>query len=383
MKKLSLFLLAGLMAACSQDTGREEIRQKIAQYKKDRNALQQKINKLNDRLEEMEVSDAGTYKIPVFVKTMKPDTFSHFINANGTVEAVQDAFISPQTNGQITHIYVEEGDRVEKGALLAKLNTSVIRSNMQEINTNLELARETFEKQKRLWQDSVGSEMQYLEAKNRKENLENRLETLREQLDMSQIRAPFTGIVENISQKVGEMGSPGMQMLHLVNLTRLKVEAELAEQYMPYLQEGDQLNVHFPAYPGMVKKTPISREGSVIDKESRTFTIEARIDNYSGKIKPNQICIVKVRDYYNTAAFFIPSNVIKQDMQGDYVYIVQDKEGTKVAHKVYVDKGRSYNNQTMITEGLEKGWKVITSGYTQVSEQSEIVVKQKKNLIDE
>jgi predicted P-loop ATPase/GTPase len=161
------------------------------------------------------------------------------------------------------------------------------------------------------------------------------------------------------------------------------VEAELAEQYMPYLQEGDQLNVHFPAYPGMVKKTPISREGSVIDKESRTFTIEARIDNYSGKIKPNQICIVKVRDYYNTAAFFIPSNVIKQDMQGDYVYIVQDKEGTKVAHKVYVDKGRSYNNQTMITEGLEKGWKVITSGYTQVSEQSEIVVKQKKNLIDE
>ena len=313
---------------------------------------------------------------------MEPDTFSHFINANGTVEAVQEAFISPETNGQITRIFVEEGERVKEGELMAKLNTSVIESNIEEVKTNLELARETFQKQKRLWEDSVGSEMQYLEAKNRKETLENRLETLQEQLDMSEIRAPFDGIVEEISQKAGELGTPGIQLLHLVNLQKLKVEAELAEQYMAYVNEGDLINIRFPAYPDLVKTVPITRKGSVIDKESRTFAIEARINNYDEKLKPNQISIVNVRDYMNDSALVVPANVIKQDMQGDYVYILQDEEDVKVAHKVYVTTGRSYNNETMVQEGLDVGQEVITSGYTQVSEGSRVQVKQKEAVAD-
>jgi RND family efflux transporter MFP subunit len=382
MRKIVVFILALTVFACSKDTSREDIRKQIAQYKKEKNELQQKITQLNNQLENKGVQPEGTHQIPVFVKEMEPDTFSHFINANGTVEAVQEAFISPETNGQITRIYVEEGKRVKEGELMAKLNTSVIESNIEEVKTNLELARETFQKQKRLWEDSVGSEMQYLEAKNRKETLENRLETLQEQLDMSEIRAPFDGIVEEISQKAGELGTPGIRLLHLVNLQKLKVEAELAEQYMAYVNAGDLINIRFPAYPDMVKTVPITRKGSVIDKESRTFAIEARINNYDEKLKPNQISIVNVRDYMNDSALVVPANVIKQDMQGDYVYILQDKKNVKIAHKVYVTTGRSYNNETMVQQGLEVGEEVITSGYTQVSEGSRVKVKQKEAVAD-
>src|SRR6056297_3463376 len=160
MKKFVVFILALTFVACSKESDREEIRGQIAQYKKEKNELQQKINQLSDQLESMgEETPGETYKIPVFVEELKPDTFSHFVNTNGTVEAIQEAFISPETNGQITEMHVEEGERVEKGKLLVKLNTSVIESNIEEVKTNLELARETFQKQKRLWKDSVGTEM--------------------------------------------------------------------------------------------------------------------------------------------------------------------------------------------------------------------------------
>lgn len=380
MKKLVVFIFVLTFAACSQETGKEEIRKQIAQYKKEKNELQQKINQLTDQLEGKEEETAGAYRTPVLVKELRPDTFRHFISTNGSVEAVQEAFISPETNGQITEIYVEEGERVKKGELMAQLNTSVIRSNIEEVKTNLELARKTYQKQKRLWEDSVGSEMQYLEAKNRKESLENRLETLREQLDMSEIRAPFGGIVEAVEQKIGEMGNPGIQMLHLVNLKKLKIKSELAEQYMAHVHEGDRVRIHFPAYPEMVKTVPITRKGSVIDEGSRTFVVEGRIDNDNEKIKPNQVCVMKVRDYINDTALIVPSEVIKQDMQGDFVYILREEQGSTVAEKVYIETGRTHNNQTVLTRGVEAGDKVITSGYTQVSEGGEVQVKQREEF---
>lgn len=383
MKKILLVLGIFAFFSCNQQSDREELRKELAQKKKEMNNIKQDINKLNEKLSELQGEEAGVYKIPVFVKEMKPEPFNHFINANGKVEAVQDAFISPETNGQITKIYVEEGDRVQKGQLLVKLNTSVIESNIEEVKTNLELARETFLKQKRLWQDSVGSEMEYLQAKNQKKSLEQRLETLREQLDMAQLKAPFPGIVEKINQKEGELGTPGMQILHLVNLKKLKVKADITEQYISSISAGDMIQLSFPAYPDVAKRIPIARKGQIIDDESRTFVIEARLDNQNELIKPNQVCVVNVRDFASEDALVVPSNIIKQDMKGDYVYIIKQDEGRDVATKVYVEPGRSYNNRTIITKGMKKGDKVITSGYTQVSEGSEVNIKEKENVVDQ
>jgi len=354
----------------------------LAQYKKEKNQLEQKISTLNSKLDTLGDKPASGKGVPVFVQELQPERFSHFVKSNGTVQAVHDAFISPETSGQITTIHVDEGDRVREGALLVSLKTNILRSNIREVETNLELARKTFEKQKRLWADSVGSEMQYLEAKNRKESLENRLSTLKEQLEMSRIRAPFDGVVEDISQKVGELGSPGLRLLHLVNLKQLKVETEITEQYIANVQEGDTVQIHFPAYPDMVKTVPIARKGSVIDKESRTFTVEARMHNPDERIKPNQISVVHVRDYLNPNALKVPSNVIKEDMKGAYLFVVRQQQGQPVAKKVYIQTGESFNNSTLLAGGVQAGDRVITSGYTQVSDGTRLNIKQKAKLVE-
>jgi RND family efflux transporter MFP subunit len=382
MKKI-LIIVIGVFTfvSCSKQPEKEEIRKEIAQYKKEKNALEQKIDKLNEKLADVSESGTGAFQVPVFVKEVQPETFRHFINANGAVEAVNDAFISPETNGQIKSIPVEEGDRVQKGQLLVRLKTTILRSNIKEVKTNLELARETFEKQKRLWQDSVGSEMQYLQAKNKKETLEAKLETLNAQLDMSTIEAPFAGIIEEINQKVGELASPGREILHLVNLNELKIKANLSEKYVSNIRKGDQVQVKFPALDNYSVKVEISRKGSIIDEESRTFTIEARFPNPQEKIKPNQVAIINVNDYTNNEALVVPSEVIKQDMKGDYLYVIEETNGTPAASKVYVKTGRSYNNQTVIRNGLKPGQKVITAGYTQVSEGTEVSIKDKKDLV--
>jgi len=380
MRKIAILTLMVGIASCNPQSNREDIRKQLAQYNKEKNELEQKIQQLEEQLSGMEGEAEAAYLVPVFVKEMEPESFNHFVESNGTVEAVSDAFISPETNGQITAIHVDEGDRVRQGQLLVSLKTDVIKSNIEEVKTNLELARKTFRKQKNLWQDSVGSEMQYLEAKNRKENLENRLSTLQEQLEMSRIRAPFAGVIEQINQKVGELGTPGVQLLHLVNLARLRVEAHITEQYISSIHEGDTVRVAFPAYPDLKRFVPIHRKGHVIDKESRTFVIEARLSNPGRRIKPNQVAIVHVNNYSNEEAMVVPSNVIKQDMQGDYVYVAGKKNGKDVARKVYVTTGRSYNNETVLTSGVKAGDRVITSGYTQVSEGSEVTVKDRKSL---
>ena len=381
MKKLLIIIGIVSLISCDQQPEKQEIRNQIAQYKKEKNELEEKIQKLNKKLDEISEGGASTYQVPVFVKKMQPEVFRHFVNANGSVEAVEDAFISPETNGQIKEIYVEEGDRVKKGQLLIRLKTRVLESNIKEVKTNLELARKTYEKQKRLWEDSVGSEMEYLQAKNNKESLEAKLETMKAQLDMSSIEAPFNGIVEEITQKTGELASPGQPILHLVNLKKLKIKAELSEKFLHHINKGDKIRINFPALDEYSKTAKISRKGSIVDEESRTFTIEAKFSNLDEKIKPNQVAIINVNDYTDKEAMVVPSEVIKQDMKGDYIYITKEKNGSVTASKNYIETGRSYNNKTVIKKGTEVGQKVITAGYTQVSEGSEVNIKDKKELV--
>jgi RND family efflux transporter MFP subunit len=164
-------------------------------------------------------------------------------------------------------------------------------------------------------------------------------------------------------------------------LNNLKIKASLSEKYISNIQEGDRVEVKFPALENYSIKVRISRKGSIIDEESRTFTIEARFPNPQEKIKPNQVAIINVNDYTNDEALVVPAEVIKQDMKGDYLYVIEETDGNPVASKVYVKTGRSYNNQTVIKKGLEPGQKVVTAGYTQVSEGTEVSIKDKKELV--
>ncbi len=313
--------------------------------------------------------------IPVKVKTLNFKKFNHFILVSGNVEAEKHAFVSPEVNGQIEKIYVSEGEKVKQGKLLVSLNTRVIESSIKEVKTGLELARKVYNKQYELWEQNIGSEIEYLNAKNAKESAENRLKTLKTQLEMARIRAPFSGFIEKISGKEGEMASPGKPILEIINLSEMKIYADISEKYLANIYEGDTTIVHFPSLPGMEIEVPVYRTGNVIDRNSRTFTIELKINNPDNQLKPNLMATVMLNDFSSDSALVVPSGIIKKDIHGSYLYVAVNNGEWIIAQKKYISTGLSYEDKTMITGGVKNGDKVIIAGYTEVSDGVKIKVK--------
>lgn len=374
MKKSFLLILAIAIVSCNPESP-EAIKSKLIKLKEKRMVINNDIASLERKLEKHSIQMNSGKAIPVKVKQLELEDFNHFIMVNGNVEADKHVFVSPEINGQIEKIYVAEGDKVNKGDLLVALNTKVIESNIKDVKTGLELARKLYKKQKELWEQKIGSEIEYLNAKNAKETAENRLNTLWSQLEMSRIRAPFNGTIEKISGKEGEMASPGMVLLELVNLTEMKITAELSEKYIAEINEGDISTVTFPSLPGIEKRLAVSRTGDVISRNSRTFTIEIKTDNGEKKLKPNLMATILLNDFSTDSALVVPAGIIKNDINGSYLYVSSNKEDKVTAQKKYIKTGLSYKENTMISEGLNIGEKVITSGYSEVSDGAVIKIK--------
>ncbi|MFC2151796.1 efflux RND transporter periplasmic adaptor subunit [Bacteroidota bacterium] len=312
--------------------------------------------------------------IPVAVKEMLPETFNHYIITYGEVEAKNYALISPEMNGRIEKLNVTKGMRVKKGQLLVSLNTDAIDNQIEGVKSGLEFATVTFEKQDNLWKQGIGSEIDYLSAKNTKETLESQLESLQAQMRMSQIRAPFDGIVDKIFPKEGEMASPGFPVIEFVNLSKLTITADVSESYLDKISAGQIVELSFSALPNYKIETPIMRVSKVITSASRTFEIEMEIDNPEEKIIPNIVSTIKINDFTSDKAFVVPSLAIRKDITGSYVYIVEQKEnlpagrqGKNIVGKKYVTTDLSYEENTMITKGLKKEDKVVVKGYHLVS----------------
>ncbi len=372
MKKFVLLLVLGSLISCSQKTDTAAIEKKIKDYKNEINKINKKIHALEVQLEEMDTSQQENYRTVVRVKDMEPEAFDHYITVNGLVKAEEEAFISPEISSQIEKIYVDDGDHVRKGELLVRLNTDVTDKSIQEVKTNLELATKVYQKQKDLWEQKIGSEVQYLQAKNNMESLEARLQTLQEQKQMAEIRAPFNGEVNDVSLKTGEMAMPGVHIMHIVNLKHLKLDADLSEAYINDVREGEEVIVEFPSFPGMKMNIPISRVGRVIDPDSRTFPVELKINNPDEKIRANQLATMKINDFHADSAFVVPSIIIKQDTRGYYLYEAVMAEDGLIADKLYVEPGRSYQDQTMITSGIKTGMQIIVDGYNLVKNGTDI-----------
>ena len=308
----------------------------------------------------------GMSLLPVEIMEMTPDFFARYFEVTGVMEALKNAFISPEINGQIQMINVDRGSRVKKGDLILKLNTDVTRKSMEEIETNLELAKRIFTKQQELWEQNIGSELQYLEAKNAMESLEARLATLQKQLEMAHVSAPFNGIIDDIMVKEGELASPGIPLVHLVNLSGMRVSANVSEAYLSSVSKGDLVELRFPAYPELVMKAAVTRLGEVINPQTRTFTLEVELKNRGEKLKPNMLTSVRIQDYRNDNALVVPSSILRQDFNGTFLFKVVEVDGTSIAKKVYVKRGITVQDQTMITEGLSAGDLVITRGFNLV-----------------
>lgn len=354
-----------LLTACQQSQNGGSAKEQIAEYKKQINELNKKIEKL-----EGQVVDSSAQQKLVYVKTktVKPEYFEHNFSVGGVVEAIQKAYISPEMNGQIKQIYVKEGQRVQKGDLLVSLNASAMIAQLNEAKTGLELATTMYKKQKALWEDKVGTEVQYLQAKTQKESIERKIDALNAQIAMTQIRAPFDGIVDEILRKEGEMGTPGFEVIRMINLNKMEVNADVAEAYMSTIGKGDEVELTFPTVPDMKIKERIARTGNIINPANRTFEVNIQVDNRKELLKPNAVAVLEITDYINKSAFVVPSIVVKEDVSGEYfLFVVDDSNGEPVAKKQIVKIGRTSSDKTEVISGLKNGMKIIVEGYNLVS----------------
>jgi len=359
MKKVvAIIILSVFFGACSSEKSSEDIKNEIFEYK-------EKIKLLEKQLQnENVISNSKLVKVK-FVEAKK-NKIKHSFTVTGGVRAENMAYISPEMNGQIKHIYVKEGQYVKKGQLLVALNSEVIQNSVRELKTGLEFAKVMYEKQKTLWEQKIGKEIDYLKAKNQKESLEAKLATLNAQLRMSKIYAPFSGIVDVIYSKKGEMATPGRALIDFVNLSTMEAGAEVSEKYLPYIKKGDAVKVKFPTYPDLTKETTISQIGNIINPANRTFKIIVKIKNADKKIKPNMIAELVLTDYVGED-IAVPSIIIKKDRKGQYVFIANNREGKFIAEKRYIETGINTGDKTVIKKGINLGEKVITEGYNLVS----------------
>ena len=319
--------------------------------------------------------ETKNHKTLVKVLKVQPQTFHHYFNVTANIEAVEYAMISPETPGQIKRIYVKEGQKVSKGTLLLKQNSSIVEGQIQNVRTQLNLAEITYNKQKELWLEKhVGSEIQYLQAKTQYESLQEQLKTLQAQLAMSEIKAPFSGIVDQINLKEGELASPGMQVIALVNLNKMKFIGDVSEIYLPVMHKGDSVDISFTTYPNLKLREPIYRTGNIINPSNRTFDIEVRAKNIKNKLKPNMIATIKINDYTKDSALVVPSIIIKKDFEKQFIFIAEKKDTITIAKKVFVETGRSYKDKTIIKKGIKPNDNVIVKGYNIVSNGSEITI---------
>ncbi len=304
----------------------------------------------------------------VKVQIIEQETFKRFVEFSGYLKAENYAFISPQASGQITNIYVNEGDYVSKGKLLVQLNNAIILNTISEIRNTLDLATITFTKQENLWSKNIGSEIQYLQSKNQKVSLERKLKTLNAQLQLTKIKAPFSGYVDNIRFKVGELASPGIQLLEMVNLNKMIVSVDVSEKYLSRFDKGDSVKITFPDFTELEKASVIYRIGNIINPANRTFKVEVKIKNKGEQLKPNLIANITINDLTIDSAIIIPSISIKNDFDRQFVYIAENN----LAKKIYIETGASHIDKTVVTKGLNSGDKVIIVGYNLVSDNSEI-----------
>jgi RND family efflux transporter MFP subunit len=352
--------LALLVAACGQPDKKAE----LEKLKSEQASLSEKIKALEDEIKKTDTTTASVSKfIIVGFEEIKKQPFVHYIQVQGKIDSDKNVQISSSIGGSVEHVYAVKGQQVEKGALLAKTDGEQIMKGIQEVDKALELANQLYDKQKRLWDQQIGTEVQYLQAKNQKEALESKKSTLQEQYSKTSIRAPFSGVIDEVYTKEGQLLSPGMPAFRLVNTNDLKLVADVSESYVSKVKVNQTAIISFPD----VDKTINSRVtvvGDVIDPVNRTFQVDLDLKQDKNLFKANMISYVKIKDYSNPSVVVIPVNLIQRNDDKDYVYVVDGA----VSAKRFVTLGQHYENSVEILDGLKEGEKLITIGYQDLVE---------------
>lgn len=378
---IPLLALVFFLGACGQgpvsegpaslEEKRALLKDKQAQLKE----LNSQITQLEKEIAEMDPKSSEKARRLVTTAPVGRTDFQHYVEIQGSVKADDYVDVTSETAGRILRLTVDEGDQVRAGQLIAELDLEQLQKQIDEVHKSLELANTVYERQKRLWEKNIGSEIQYLEAKNSKERLEKSLETLKYQLTKSEVHAPAAGVVERVALQAGELAMPGAPIVQILNPRKLKVTAAVPETYLRAVRRGERVRVEFPAL-NLEQDARVSLIGTSIDPANRTFEVEADIQSENGLLKPNLLAVMYIKDDEQKDVVSIPLEMVQQEVSGkDYVYIKAEGKDGPFAKKVYVKTGESYNGNIVIREGLRGGEELIMQGARGLAENELIRVQ--------
>ncbi len=357
-KLLALLVIAIVVGACNGSSKDKETQ--LKDLKAQQAALATQISELEKGVD-TKAPASGTRRskeVGVIELTSRP--FDHYITTQGAIEAVDNILVSAKTMGIITQVFVREGDVVSKGQTLAQIDNSLTLRGMEEVKSGLDLATTIYNRQKNLWDQKIGTEVQYLQAKNNKESLERRLATMKEQLDMALIKSPISGSVDAVDVKIGQNAAPGAPAFRVVSSDRLKFIANVSEAFVTDVKKGNKVQIAF----GDLNKSvsgQVTFVGKAINQLSRTFPVEIALAS-NNDFRPNMSGELKLIFHSEAAAIVVPVNVV-QDINGQkVVYTAETVEGKLVAKKNVVMVIGVYGNLAQVS-ALKSGDKIITVGY--------------------
>jgi RND family efflux transporter MFP subunit len=382
MNKLILLLISIIvLSSCKKEAAKmpsdiDDLKASRLKLEKAKDSISTLIIKINDLIAE---KDTTKKLLPVSVFIVKSSNYEHYISIQGNTKTDRNITVRPVASGLITGVFVKEGQRVSSNQLLFQIDDAILRNSINEISNQLTLANTTFERQKRLWDQKIGSEMQFLQAKNNKESLENRIKTLKAQLRNYKVRAPFNGIIDDLIANKGDLASPQTAMLQIVNLRHMYVESDVAENFLKSVKKGSKAIVNFASI-GEEVTAKISQIGNNINPENRSFKVRIDLQNKKGHIKPNLLADIKIMDFNAKNAIVIPKNLIQIDENGhNFVFTITKDSLKNIVTKKLVDVSSNYNNKSLITSGLSDSDILIDEGSRTVSNHQEVHIKSENN----
>ena len=388
MKKIYLALLTTLiLASCGEKKEQslddviatknlKEIRNKKSELDKQVADISEKIKTLNKEIEKLDTIK----KAPLVTAfSIKNEVFTHFLELQGNVKTKQNVLIYPEMPGNLEKVLVKEGQKVAKGQILAKIDDGGMAQQVAQLEATTALAKTTYERQKRLWGQKIGSEIQFLQTKTNYEAQKNMLAQLKKQLDKSTIRAPFSGIIDEVIKNQGNVVSPGpgSAIFRIVNLSNMYIEADVPETYITNITKGKDVEIQFPVLSKTIE-TKVRQTGNFINPSNRTFKVEIGVPNQDRSIKPNLTVKLKINDYTSPKAILIPQSIISENAEGkQYVYVVKNiKNNIGTAMQTVVKTGKTQGDIIEILEGISVGDQLIEAGARTVKDGQEVKISQ-------
>lgn len=346
----------------------EAIRAKKTELVGQQNLIKQDIKKLDIVIAELDKAK----KIPLITTfNLEESDFKHFLELQGNVTTKDLLMIYPEYSGVLTNVYVVEGQKVRKGEVLAKIDDGGLSQQLAQLKIQAELAKTTFERQQRLWDQKIGSEMQYLQAKSNYEAQDQAIAQLEQQVAKTIVRAPFSGTIDDVLTEQGSVVMPGQtELLRIINLDNMYIVTDVPEKYIANITRNKKVEVEFPVL-GKKIDSKVRQVGNFINPANRTFKVEVSVPNKDKSIKPNLTAKLRINDYSNQNALLIPQGIISENADGEqYIYIVTDKAGNDeaVAEKKIIQTGLTQGDYIEVISGLEAGNEIILEGARSVND---------------